>query len=163
MNPSLCQQQRVSGGRCTNRSAFRYTWPGRDESTVCQGCSHKLRNVAAAIGLALELLPYEEPVSTPNLDEVSERLEHLNRAARDTLPAPPLDERNEAEGDPPWMRERKPYTAPTVRDATQAEAMRLLADSVGSDGVRACPSHGAMIWDVSKPGWVCLDCEAGQS
>lgn len=96
MNQALCQQQRIAGGRCTNRSAFRFTWPGRTESTICQTCVHKLRNLAAAMGLELQLLPYEEP-------------------ARDTQPAPPLNEALEAEDDPAWMREtqpgelRKPY------------------------------------------------------
>jgi hypothetical protein len=40
---------------CTERAVYRYTWPGQGESFVCEEHSAKLREVASAIGLALEL------------------------------------------------------------------------------------------------------------
>ena len=44
---------------CENKSAFRYTWPGRDESFVCAGHSMKLQTVAAVIALPLQLIPHK--------------------------------------------------------------------------------------------------------
>ena len=44
---------------CENRAFFRFTWPGRDESFICSGHSAKLRAVADAIALSLELIPLE--------------------------------------------------------------------------------------------------------
>lgn len=41
---------------CENAAAYRYTWPGRDEAFVCEGHSHKLRAVADAMGLHLQLI-----------------------------------------------------------------------------------------------------------
>ena len=42
---------------CGKDAAFRYTWPGRDESFVCEAHSTKLRAVAEAMGLPLQLIP----------------------------------------------------------------------------------------------------------
>lgn len=136
MNDQLCQQYRqaLRLGRCTNRASFRYTWPGRTESTVCQTCSHKLRNVAAAMGFALELMPVDAP--------------------RDTLPAPPLNSALEAEDDPPWMRDTQPGKG----------GMPALADALAQGAeVPRCPVHhgAAKIWDT-RDGWVCLSCELAE-
>ena len=43
--------------KCSNDAAFRYTWPGRDESYVCQQHADKLQMVANAIGLYVQLIP----------------------------------------------------------------------------------------------------------
>ena len=47
---------------CLNDGAYRFTWPGRDESTICEEHVGKLRGVAAAMGLPLQVIPL--PVRT---------------------------------------------------------------------------------------------------
>lgn len=42
---------------CGKDAAYRYTWPGRDESFICGEHSRKLREVADAMGLPLQLIP----------------------------------------------------------------------------------------------------------
>jgi hypothetical protein len=44
---------------CQKAAAYRYTWPGRDESFVCEDHSHNLRGVASVMGLYLQLIPLE--------------------------------------------------------------------------------------------------------
>jgi hypothetical protein len=46
--------------RCDTPAAYRFTWPGRDESYICEAHSHKLEAVANAIGLYLQLIPVED-------------------------------------------------------------------------------------------------------
>ena len=48
---------------CGKDAVYRYTWPGRDESFICEGHSSKLKSVARAIGLHLQLIPID-PQST---------------------------------------------------------------------------------------------------
>lgn len=48
----ICNQK-----NCTNTAAFRFTWPGRDEAGICDTCAPKLRGVAEALGLPLQLIP----------------------------------------------------------------------------------------------------------
>jgi len=45
---------------CDNRAKFRYTWPGRDEALICDDHVEKLRAVASAIGLPLQIIPLSE-------------------------------------------------------------------------------------------------------
>lgn len=45
---------------CGKAAAYRYTWPGRDESLICEEHSGKLRAVATAMGLHLQLIPVED-------------------------------------------------------------------------------------------------------
>lgn len=42
---------------CEARAAFSYTWPGKDEAGICADHALKLRNVAYALGLYLQLIP----------------------------------------------------------------------------------------------------------
>ena len=42
---------------CENRARYRYTWPGKDESLICEEHVGKLRTVANAIGLYLQIVP----------------------------------------------------------------------------------------------------------
>jgi hypothetical protein len=42
---------------CTLPALSRYTWPGRDESFICPIHEIKLRAVAKAIGLQLQIVP----------------------------------------------------------------------------------------------------------
>lgn len=48
----LCRQD-----GCRNYAALKYTWPGRDESAICAEHAPKLRGIANAIGLYVQLLP----------------------------------------------------------------------------------------------------------
>lgn len=52
MNTTDCNQK-----GCDNPGAFRFTWPGRDEATICEEHAPKLRGVASAMGLYLQLIP----------------------------------------------------------------------------------------------------------
>jgi hypothetical protein len=42
---------------CANYASHRYTWPGKDEAAICESCAGKLRGVANAIGLHVQLIP----------------------------------------------------------------------------------------------------------
>ena len=42
---------------CGKDAAYRYTWPGRDEAFICEDHSGKLRAVANAMGLPLQMIP----------------------------------------------------------------------------------------------------------
>ena len=46
--------------KCENEAAYRYTWPGHDESFICEEHSKKLLAVANAMGMYLQLVPLEE-------------------------------------------------------------------------------------------------------
>lgn len=42
---------------CQHTSAYRFTWPGRDEAFICTEHVGHLRAVANAIGLPLQVIP----------------------------------------------------------------------------------------------------------
>ena len=42
--------------KCPNQAFYRYTWPGRNESFICTEHVNKLRGVASAMGLYLQVL-----------------------------------------------------------------------------------------------------------
>jgi hypothetical protein len=48
--------------QCKNPGTFKYTWPGRDESYICATCVEKLKAIAAAFGMYLQIraVPEEE-------------------------------------------------------------------------------------------------------
>ena len=54
--------------KCGQHAAFRFTWPGRDESTICVEHAIQLTNVSRAIGLHIQLTPlaYSVRDSIPN-------------------------------------------------------------------------------------------------
>lgn len=54
--------------KCDNEAAYRFTWPGQDESVICAEHAPKLRGVANALGMHLQLVPLEP-------EEVVERCE----------------------------------------------------------------------------------------
>lgn len=41
---------------CGEPGEFRYTWAGRDEAFICQGCVGKLMAVARAMGYPLRII-----------------------------------------------------------------------------------------------------------
>lgn len=47
----------MSKTTCQNPAAYRYTWPGEDETTICMIHAIALANVAQAIGLHLQVIP----------------------------------------------------------------------------------------------------------
>jgi hypothetical protein len=55
---------------CSADAAYRYTWPGRDESFICEEHSQKLIAVATAMGLHLQLIPMP-PETTCCMQKVS--------------------------------------------------------------------------------------------
>lgn len=46
----------MSDSKCENVAAYRYTWPGSNERLICESCSQKLRAIANAMGLYVQLI-----------------------------------------------------------------------------------------------------------
>ena len=42
---------------CPNDGAYRFTWPGQKEAHICEEHVAKLRGVANAMGLPLQIIP----------------------------------------------------------------------------------------------------------
>lgn len=42
---------------CSDPASHRFTWPGRDESFICEKHVGKLRGVAQAMGMHLQVIP----------------------------------------------------------------------------------------------------------
>jgi hypothetical protein len=57
--------------KCEKDAAFRYTWPGRDESFICTDHAPKLKAVASAMGLPLQLIPIDDEGTVTWRQEVS--------------------------------------------------------------------------------------------
>src|SRR5687768_398867 len=55
MKEYLCKQIKRDLA-CEAPAAYRYTWPGRDESFICEGCAPQLKRVADAMGLHVQLI-----------------------------------------------------------------------------------------------------------
>ncbi len=45
--------------QCPEKADFRYTWPGNDESLICEEHARKMKAVASAMGYCCQILPYE--------------------------------------------------------------------------------------------------------
>lgn len=41
---------------CQEQAAYRFTWPGKDESFICEKHVGKLREVAEALGLYVQII-----------------------------------------------------------------------------------------------------------
>lgn len=54
---------------CGQHGAFRYTWPGKNESVCCVDHAQQLVGVAGAIGLHLQLIPISYRVTDQIPDE----------------------------------------------------------------------------------------------
>lgn len=48
----ICRQK-----DCKNYARHRFTWPGRNESFICEEHVYKLKDVAEAMGLPLQVIP----------------------------------------------------------------------------------------------------------
>lgn len=46
--------------KCKKPGLYRFTWPGRDESLICEAHMPKLKAVAEALGLYLQIIPLSE-------------------------------------------------------------------------------------------------------
>jgi len=53
--PESCYQN-----GCGNPVAYRFTWPGRDSSAICEQHVNWLRQVSDAMGLYLQVIPLVE-------------------------------------------------------------------------------------------------------
>lgn len=45
---------------CQNKAEYRYTWPGKDESLICDDHGRLLKGVANALGVYLQVIPLSE-------------------------------------------------------------------------------------------------------
>ena len=43
---------------CEAPANFRYTWPGKDEALICMEHAEKLKSIANAMGVHLQLIPF---------------------------------------------------------------------------------------------------------
>jgi len=46
--------------RCESKGRFRYTWPGKDETVVCEGHALQIGAVANAMGCHLQMIALTE-------------------------------------------------------------------------------------------------------
>lgn len=51
LSPALCKQP-----GCPEPAAFRFTWPGQSESTICERHAPALKGVAGSLGIHLQLI-----------------------------------------------------------------------------------------------------------
>jgi len=52
---------------CQNQAEYRYTWPGKDESLICEDHAISLKDVANALGVYLQIIPLSEKDLEMNL------------------------------------------------------------------------------------------------
>ena len=45
---------------CNNPARYKFTWPGEDESLICEEHVGKLKAVANGIGMHLQIIPLSE-------------------------------------------------------------------------------------------------------
>ena len=45
---------------CTNKAAYRFTWPGENEAGICNAHVETIKNIARAMGLPLQVIPLEK-------------------------------------------------------------------------------------------------------
>lgn len=45
---------------CTEKAKYRFTWPGQDESFICEKHVGKLKTISAAMGFYLQIIPLTE-------------------------------------------------------------------------------------------------------
>lgn len=62
--PKTCSQ-----GGCVEPAVARYTWPGHDEAGICAMHRPKLRAIAGAMGLPLQIIGYESTAEPRGVDE----------------------------------------------------------------------------------------------
>ena len=62
----------MSEKRCEQKAVRRFTWPGQDESFICQEHLPKLQRVADAMGMHLQLIPLAEDTNETCKQRVSE-------------------------------------------------------------------------------------------
>lgn len=67
----ICRQK--GDGGCQNLANFRYTWPGSNESYICAEHAMKLKEVANAMGMPLQLIVLSEehmgPIGMMSIEE----------------------------------------------------------------------------------------------
>lgn len=55
---------------CENPAAFRFTWPGEAENSICREHSSKLQEIAKAMECPIQLIPLAEPADPPDPEAV---------------------------------------------------------------------------------------------
>jgi hypothetical protein len=50
---------------CDKPAAFRFTWPGRDEAGICADHEPKLKVIATAMGLYIQVIPLSDERESP--------------------------------------------------------------------------------------------------
>lgn len=45
---------------CNNNAQYRFTWPGEDESFICEKHAVKLKTITETMGFHLQLIPFPE-------------------------------------------------------------------------------------------------------
>lgn len=61
MSTTTTEFQGCNQKDCSEPGVYRFTWPGRDEATICEQHIGHLCAVADAIGLYLQIRPVAEP------------------------------------------------------------------------------------------------------
>ena len=62
----------MSDKRCDKPAVRRFTWPGQDESFICQDHLPKLLGIVAAMGMHLQLVPLPDDTTETCKQRVSE-------------------------------------------------------------------------------------------
>lgn len=57
---------------CALPGAYRFTWPGNDEATICEEHVGKLRGIASAMGMHLQVVPLEPDPAHPRAEAHSD-------------------------------------------------------------------------------------------
>lgn len=60
MNGTIYTEVKMKDKRCKNLAKYRYTWPRKDESFICDDHVNQLAKVAEVIGLHLQIIPLSE-------------------------------------------------------------------------------------------------------
>ena len=50
----------MSEESCGKKATHRFTWPGRNESFICEGHLLKLQHIADAMGMYIQIIPVYE-------------------------------------------------------------------------------------------------------
>ena len=57
MTTEIKDHESCGQDKCDRFAAYRFTWPGKDESFICEGHVTKLLSVADAMGLYVQVIP----------------------------------------------------------------------------------------------------------
>lgn len=55
--------------KCKNMASYRFTWPGRNESVICEEHVGKLLSIAQAMGIPLQVIPLDMDDTHPDCEQ----------------------------------------------------------------------------------------------